>query len=130
MSDDLVKRIKERGDWLVDAVATSTQNRAFLRGEPECDDVACEAIRMNGEQAMKQIAKPLIDRIEELEAENRLLQDAIYIDDLTVSMQADDRTKALAAIGRALGFLNANMPAEAMAALRTTLAELVGGKDE
>ena len=69
------------------------------------------------------------NRIEELEAENRLLRDAVYIDDLTVSMQAEDRTKALAAIGRALGFLNANMPAEAMAALRTTLAELTGGED-
>jgi len=68
MSDDLVKRIKDRGDWLVDAVATATQNRMFLRGEPECDDVACDAIRMNGEKAMSQIAKPLADRIEALEA--------------------------------------------------------------
>lgn len=69
MSDDLVKRIKDRGDWLVDAVATATQNRMFLRGEPECDDVACDAIRMNGEKAMSQIAKPLADRIEALTKE-------------------------------------------------------------
>ena len=69
MSDDLADRIKERGDWLVDAVAASTQNRAFLRGDPECDDVACDAIRMNGEMAMRQIAKPLADRIEELETD-------------------------------------------------------------
>ena len=68
MSDDLVKRIKDRGDWLVDAVATATQNRQFLRGEPECDAVACDAIRMNGEKAMEIVAKPLADRIEELEA--------------------------------------------------------------
>ena len=71
----------------------------------------------------------MADRIEELEAENRLLRDAVYIDDLTVTMQADDRSKALAAIGRALGFLDADMTAEAKAALRTTIAELTGGKD-
>ena len=70
------------------------------------------------------------DRIEELEAENRLLRDAVYIDDLTVTMQANDRSKAMAAIRRALDFLNADMPTEAKTALRTTLAELTGGKDE
>jgi hypothetical protein len=69
MSDDLVKHVKDRADWLVDAVATATQNRAFLRGEPECDEVACEAIEMNGEKAMLTVAKPLTDRIEELESE-------------------------------------------------------------
>ena len=41
-------------DWLVDAVATATQNRAFLRGDPECDEVACEAIYLNGLKAIKQ----------------------------------------------------------------------------
>ena len=81
MSDDLVKRIKDRGDWLVDAVATSTQNRQFLRGEPECDDVACEAIRMNGEKAIEVIAKPMAARIEELEAVLREV-DAWVDDDL------------------------------------------------
>lgn len=44
--------IKDRADWLVDAVATATQNRTYLRGEPECDMVACDAIRMNGEKAI------------------------------------------------------------------------------
>ena len=70
------------------------------------------------------------DRIEELEAENRLLRDAVYIDDLTVTMQANDRSKALAGIRRALCFLNADMPTEAKTALCTTLAELTGDKDE
>jgi hypothetical protein len=35
---------KEAADWLVDAVATATQDRRYLRGEPEADDVAIEAI--------------------------------------------------------------------------------------
>lgn len=43
---------KEGADWLLDAVATATQDRRFLRGEPECDEVACEAILLNGEKAI------------------------------------------------------------------------------
>ena len=74
--------------------------------------------------------KETADRIEELEADNRLLRDAVYIDDLTVSLQADDRSKAMAAMKRALDFLNADMPTEAKAALRSTIAELTGGNDE
>jgi hypothetical protein len=50
---------KDRADWLVDAVATATQNRAFLRGEAECDDVACTAIFMNGEKAILTAMAPL-----------------------------------------------------------------------
>lgn len=50
--------MSERGpeywaDWLVDAVATVTQNRALLKGEPEADDVLIEAIRMNGLKAIQ-----------------------------------------------------------------------------
>ena len=44
---------KERADWLVDAVATATQDRRFLRGEPEADAVAIEAIMLNGEKAIR-----------------------------------------------------------------------------
>ena len=44
---------RDRADWLVDAVATSTQDRRYLRGGPECDQVACESIRMNGELAIR-----------------------------------------------------------------------------
>lgn len=43
---------KERADWLLDAVATATQDRRFLRGDPEYDDVAGEAILLNGEKAI------------------------------------------------------------------------------
>ena len=69
------------------------------------------------------------DRVEALEAESKLLRDAVYIDDLTVTMLANDRSKAAAGIERALGFLNADMPTEAKTALRTTLAEIKGEQD-
>ncbi len=39
---------KEAADWLLDGVACATQNRKFLRGEKEYDDVAGEAILANG----------------------------------------------------------------------------------
>ena len=45
--------VRDRADWLVDAVATSMQDRRYLRGDPECDQVACESIRMNGELAIR-----------------------------------------------------------------------------
>lgn len=71
-----------------------------------------------------------VKRIEELEAENTKLREAVYIDDLTVTMLVNDKKKAIATIGRALDFLNADMPTEAKTALRATLAELTGGNDE
>ena len=80
-------------------------------------------------EAAQRDAKEAEAYAEELEAENRLLRDAVYIDDLTVTMQANDRSKAVTVIGRALGFLDADMPTEAKTALRTTLAELTGGKE-
>lgn len=43
---------KERAEWLLDAIAVSTQDRRFLRGDPACDEVACEAILLNGEKAI------------------------------------------------------------------------------
>lgn len=45
--------IKDRSEWLIDAVACATQNRMFLRGEPEADDIAIDAIIMNGEKALR-----------------------------------------------------------------------------
>lgn len=39
-------------DWLVDAVATATQNRATLRGDPAEDRVLTEAIYLNGLKAI------------------------------------------------------------------------------
>ncbi|RVL48453.1 hypothetical protein CN138_08980 [Sinorhizobium meliloti] len=42
----------DRADWLVDAVATATQNRALLRGDPEEDKVLTEAIYLNAKKAI------------------------------------------------------------------------------
>lgn len=57
------KIAKDRADWLVDAVATSTQNRAFLRGDPEEDTVATEAIYINAEKAiLTSIDKAMVAR--------------------------------------------------------------------
>ena len=70
------------------------------------------------------------DRIEALTAENKMLRDAVYIDDLTVTMQASDRSKAIEGIGRALDLLNADMVVEAKSALRATLAEIKGESHE
>jgi len=50
--------IAERwADWLVDAVATSTQDRRFLRGDPQEDKVATEALYANGKKAIEQAMK-------------------------------------------------------------------------
>ena len=40
-------------DWLVDAVATATQDRRFLRGDPAEDTVATEALYANGKHAIE-----------------------------------------------------------------------------
>jgi len=48
-------------DWLVDAVAMATQDRQFLRGEPEANDVAIEAIFLNGKKAIESAIKELKD---------------------------------------------------------------------
>ncbi len=69
-------------------------------------------------------------RLAKVVEENKLLRDAVYIDDLTVTMQANDKSTALAGIGKALCFLDADMPVEAKTALHTTLAELKGRNDE
>ena len=70
------------------------------------------------------------DRIEALTAENKMLRGAVYIDDLTVTMQARDRSKAIEGIGRALDLLNADMVVEAKIGLRATLAEIKGESHE
>jgi len=41
----------EAAGWLLDAIATATQDRRFLRGEPEFDDVLSDAIIANGKIA-------------------------------------------------------------------------------
>ena len=40
-------------DWLVDAVATATQNRALLRGDPQEDTVLTETLLLNGKKAIE-----------------------------------------------------------------------------
>ena len=55
--------IKSQSDWLLDAIATATQNRMFLRGDPQCDAVACEAIISNASKAMSQLLSAELERI-------------------------------------------------------------------
>lgn len=45
--------VKDRADWLVDAVAMSTQDRRFLRGDPDEDKVATEALELNAKKAIE-----------------------------------------------------------------------------
>jgi hypothetical protein len=53
-NSDIINRIaKERADWLVDAVATATQDRTLIRGEPDENEVLTEAILLNGEKAIQ-----------------------------------------------------------------------------
>lgn len=68
------------------------------------------------------------DRIEALSAENAQLRDAVYIDDLTVTLQGEDRAAAIEGLGRALDLLRADMIDEAKASLRATLAKMKGEK--
>lgn len=58
--DATAKLAADRADWLVDAVATSTQNRAFLRGDAKEDAVATESILLNGEKAIRVAASRAI----------------------------------------------------------------------
>lgn len=93
--------IKDRSDWLVDAVAMATQNRQFLRGEPECDEVACDAIRMNGEKAMSVIAKPLNDTIAAQAAEIERLREALDCGEMADMLMGCDAHKVvLTTVGR------------------------------
>jgi hypothetical protein len=54
---------KDRADWLVDSVAGSTQDRRFLRGDKECDEVACDAIMMNAEKAIRVAIQRAFERV-------------------------------------------------------------------
>lgn len=54
-------------DWLVDAVATATQDRRFLRGEPTEDMVATEAIYANGKKAIEAGSIDLLEACQLLE---------------------------------------------------------------
>lgn len=52
MSVELERIAADRADWLLDAVATATQDRRFLRGDPQYDEYAGEAILLNGKKAI------------------------------------------------------------------------------
>ena len=60
--------VEDRADWLVDAIATSTQNRMFLRGDPEEDVVATEAILLCAKQALAHVEAAARARVAQLEA--------------------------------------------------------------
>lgn len=50
---EIERIIEDRADWLVDAVATATQDRRLLRGEDVEDTVLTEAIYLNGAKAIR-----------------------------------------------------------------------------
>ena len=76
LNDDLAK---DRADWLLDAVACATQDRRFLRGEPEYDDVAGDAILMNGEKAIRVALEAQSKEIEALRSAHGILNEAVEI---------------------------------------------------
>jgi hypothetical protein len=123
MSDDLVKQLREGDHFekVMSAEQAADRIEELERVLGLADD-QCREWKHHCKAAEAKLAKTV--------EENKLLRDAVYIDDLTVTMQANDKSTALAGIGRALGFLDADMPVEAKTALRTTLAELKGQKDE
>lgn len=60
MKDETEETIEYWADWLVDAVAGATQNRMFLRGEPEEDKVVTDAIYLNAHKAIAMAIKELL----------------------------------------------------------------------
>ena len=44
---------KDRADWLLDAIAGATQDRRFLRGDPEYDAVTGGVLLLNAEKALR-----------------------------------------------------------------------------
>ena len=54
MQDKEISAIaKDRADWLVDAVATATQERMFLRGDIAENTYVTEALLLNAEKAIE-----------------------------------------------------------------------------
>jgi len=56
------KIIDYYADWLVDAVATATQNRALLRGDPAEDKILTEAVLLNGKKAIELALKKIREK--------------------------------------------------------------------
>ncbi len=60
--DELLDETAEYwADWLLDAVATATQDRRFLRGDDSYDAVLSEAILGNGRKAITNAANKIIE---------------------------------------------------------------------
>lgn len=93
MATELNKKIAERADWLVDAVATATQNRMFLRGDPACDEIACGAIEANGAKAMRTLLAASQRELEQLELQRQRAVE-IALDERTVKEQLQARVDA------------------------------------
>lgn len=54
MQDKEISAIaKDRADWLVDAVATATQERMFMRGDIAENTYVTEALLLNAEKAIE-----------------------------------------------------------------------------
>ena len=77
---------KDRADWLLVAIGGATQNRMFLRGDPEYDEVAGEAILLNGEKAIRVALSKT-----NLELAGWLEQSICYVETLHSLMSADGR---------------------------------------
>lgn len=52
MANELESIAADRADWLLDAVATATQDRRFLRGDPAYDADIGEVIMLNAKKAI------------------------------------------------------------------------------
>lgn len=77
---------KDRADWLLDAVATSTQDRRYLRGGPEYDAIAGGSILLNGEKAIRMATA-------DLTAENARLKERVA--ELTQALSLCQKTLAV-----------------------------------
>lgn len=49
---ELERIAEDRADWLLDAIATATQDRRFLRGDPSYDGDTGEVIMLNAKKAI------------------------------------------------------------------------------
>jgi hypothetical protein len=108
MSDAKLEKIAaDRADWLLDAVATATQDRQFLRGDLAYNEWAGEAILLNGKKAILvafdravKEAGPASDTITDLLA---ALEGLVEIVETTERRKAKGVGIAKAAIAKARG---------------------------
>jgi hypothetical protein len=53
MSDPVEAVARDKAKWLLDAIATATQDRRLLKDDPQADEVMIEAIEANGAKAIR-----------------------------------------------------------------------------